>query len=63
MITREARDTGGEVHDRMPTFLTEDALEDVSSAVAEQLVTRPVDRQVNNVRGLDRSDPSLVKEV
>src|SRR5699024_7649609 len=28
VITREARDAGGEGHDRMPAFLTEDALED-----------------------------------
>src|SRR5699024_12276535 len=28
VITREARDAGGEVHDRMPAFLTEDALEE-----------------------------------
>ncbi|HWU30000.1 MAG TPA: SOS response-associated peptidase [Microbacterium sp.] len=26
VITREARDAGGEVHDRMPAFLTEDAM-------------------------------------
>lgn len=84
VITREARDAGGEVHDRMPTFLTEDAveewlspgkleadqkapllaqLEDVSSTIAGQLVTRPVDRQVNSVRSLDRSDPSLIAPI
>lgn len=84
VITREARDAGGEVHDRMPAFLTEDALEEwlfpgkleadqkapllaqleaVSSAIAGQLVTRPVDRQVNNVRTVDRSDPSLIEEL
>src|SRR5699024_11766434 len=28
VITREARDAGGEVHDRMPAFLTEGALEE-----------------------------------
>ena len=28
IITREARDAGGEVHDRMPVFLTEDAVTD-----------------------------------
>ncbi|MFC5273029.1 SOS response-associated peptidase [Brachybacterium sacelli] len=82
IVTREARDAGGEVHDRMPVFLTDDALEewlapgklekdqkepllglleDVSTAIAGQLVTRPVDRQVNNVRTLDRSDPSLIE--
>lgn len=26
VITREARDAGGEVHDRMPAFLTDDAM-------------------------------------
>lgn len=81
IVTREARDAGGEVHDRMPAFLTEDAvaewlvpgkleaeqkdpllaqLEDVSTTIAGQLVTVPVDRQVNNVRTLDRTDPSLI---
>src|SRR5690625_335517 len=84
VITREARDAGGEVHDRMPAFLTEDALEEwlfpgkleadqkapllaqleaVSTAIAGQLVTRPVDRQVNNVRTVDCSDPSLIEEL
>ncbi|APX34597.1 hypothetical protein BH708_03150 [Brachybacterium sp. P6-10-X1] len=82
VITRDARDAGGEVHDRMPAFLAEDAieewlspgkleadqkapllaqLEDVSTEVAGQLVTRPVDRQVNNVRTLDRNDPGLIE--
>ena len=82
VVTREARDAGGEVHDRMPTFLTDDALDEwlapgklekdqkepllghldnVSTAVAGQLVKRPVDRQVNNVRTLDRSDPGLIE--
>ncbi|WP_270410191.1 SOS response-associated peptidase [Brachybacterium paraconglomeratum] len=81
IVTREARDAGGEVHDRMPVFLTEDAvadwiapgkleseqkdpllaqLGDASTAMATELVTVPVDRQVNNVRTLDRNDPSLV---
>ena len=80
IVTREARDAGGEVHDRMPAFLTDDAvaewltpgkldaeqkdpllaqLDDVSTLLAGQLVTVPVDRQVNNVRTLDRTDPSL----
>lgn len=81
VITREARDAGGEVHDRMPTFLTDDGIEewlapgklekdqkdpllhhldDASTTVAGQLVTRPVGRQVNNVRTLDRNDPGLI---
>ena len=79
VVTREARDAGGEVHDRMPVFLSEDAVADwlapgklepeqkdpllaqldqVSTAMAAELVTVPVDRQVNNVRTLDRTDPS-----
>lgn len=28
--------------------------------MAAELVTVPVDRQVNNVRTLDRTDPSLI---
>ncbi|MFF7292010.1 SOS response-associated peptidase family protein [Microbacterium sp. NPDC008134] len=28
VITREARDAGGEVHDRMPAFLTDDAMDE-----------------------------------
>lgn len=81
IVTREARDASGEVHDRMPVFLTEDAVADwlvpgklepeqkdpllaqldqVSTAMAAELVTVPVDRQVNNVRALDRTDPSLI---
>ncbi|MGP5056965.1 SOS response-associated peptidase [Brachybacterium paraconglomeratum] len=81
IVTREARDASGEVHDRMPVFLAEDAvaewlvpgklepeqkdpllaqLDQVSTAMAAELVTVPVDRQVNNVRTLDRTDPSLV---
>lgn len=84
MITREARDAGGEVHHRMPAFLTDEALkewlspgklkadekapllgqlEDVSTTIAGQLATRPVYRQVNNVRTLDRSDPSLIEPI
>ena len=35
-------------------------LEDVSTMIAGQLVTVPVDRQVNNVRTLDRADSSLI---
>ena len=82
IVTREARDASGEVHERMPAFLTENAVADwlvpgklereqkdpllapadqVSTpAMAAELVTVPVDRQVNNVRTLDRTDPSLI---
>lgn len=84
IVTREARDAGGEVHDRMPAFLTEDTLaewlspgklaaeqkdpllaqlENVSTTIAGQLVTVPVDRKVNNVRTLDRTDPTLIDPV
>nr|WP_301472809.1 SOS response-associated peptidase [Brachybacterium sp.] len=82
IVTREARDAGGEVHDRMPVFLTDEAVgewltpgkleaeqkdpllamvDDVSATVAGELETYAVDRQVNNVRTLDRTDPSLVE--
>ncbi|MGO2521018.1 MAG: SOS response-associated peptidase [Microbacterium sp.] len=81
VVTREARDAGGEVHDRMPVFLTDEAVQEwlvpgkleaeqkdpllaqldaASMTIAGQLVTVPVDRKVNNVRTLDRTDPSLV---
>ncbi|MFL0458560.1 SOS response-associated peptidase [Brachybacterium paraconglomeratum] len=81
IVTREARDASGEVHDRMPAFLTADAvgewltpgkleaeqkdpllamIDDVSTSVASELKTYAVDRQVNNVRALDRNDPSLI---
>lgn len=81
IVTREARDAGGEVHDRMPVFLTEEAvgewlapgkleaeqkdpllamIDEVSATVASRLETYAVDRQVNNVRTLDRTDPSLI---
>ena len=81
IVTREARDAGGEVHDRMPVFLTEEAvgewlapgkleaeqkdpllamIDEVSATVAGRLETYAVDRQVNNVRTLDRTDPSLI---
>ena len=81
IVTREARDAGGEVHDRMPVFLTEDSvgewlapgkleaeqkdpllamIDEVSTTVASELETYAVDRQVNNVRTLDRTDPSLI---
>lgn len=84
IVTREARDAGSEVHDRMPAFLTRDAmaewltpgkldaeqknpllaqLENVSTTIAGQLVTAPVDSQVNNVRTLDRTDPTLIAPV
>ncbi|MGP5684033.1 SOS response-associated peptidase [Brachybacterium alimentarium] len=81
IITREAKDAAGDVHDRMPAFLDEDlmtewlapgkldaddrerlhgALGDVSERLAAELITHPVDRAVNNVRTLDRTDPSLI---
>ncbi|MGP5292179.1 SOS response-associated peptidase [Brachybacterium tyrofermentans] len=81
VVTREARDAGGEVHDRMPVFLTDEAVQEwlvpgkleaeqkdpllaqldaASMTIAGQLVTVPVDRKVNNVRTLDRTDQSLV---
>lgn len=81
IVTREARDAGGEVHDRMPVFLTEEAvgawldpgkleaeqkgpllamIDEVSTTVASTLETYAVDRQVNNVRTLERTDPSLI---
>ena len=81
IVTREARDAGGEVHDRMPVFLTKEAagewlapgkleaeqkdpllamIDEVSATVAGRLETYAVDRQVNNVRTLDRTDPSLI---
>lgn len=81
IITREAKDAAGDVHDRMPAFLDEElmtewltpgkldaderdrlhgALGDVSERLAAELVTHPVDRAVNNVRTLDRTDPSLI---
>ncbi|MCT1909522.1 SOS response-associated peptidase [Brachybacterium paraconglomeratum] len=81
IVTREARDAGGEVHDRMPVFLTEDSvgewlapgkleaeqkdpllamIDKVSTTVANELETYAVDRQVNNVRTLDRTYPSLI---
>lgn len=84
IITREARDAGGEVHDRMPVFLTDDAvaewlapgkldadakahlqgeLEHASETIAHELITYPVDREVNNVRTLDRADATLIDEV
>lgn len=82
IITREAKDAAGDVHDRMPTFLDDGFmtewlapgkldgdgrerlradLGDVSERLAGELVTHPVDRAVNNVRTLDRTDPSLVE--
>ncbi|MGP9736666.1 SOS response-associated peptidase family protein, partial [Brachybacterium sp. AOP42-C2-15] len=82
IVTREARDAGGEVHDRMPVFLTDEAvrewltsgklaaeqkdpllamIDDVSATVAGELETYAVDRQVNNVRTLDRTDPTLIE--
>src|SRR5699024_11536016 len=82
IVTRDARDAGGEVHDRMPVCLTDDAvgewltpgkleaeqkdtllamIDDVSTTVAGELETYAVDRKVNNVRTLDRTDPSLIE--
>lgn len=84
VVTREGRDAGGEVHDRMPVFLTDEAVQEwlvpgkldagqkdpllaqldtASTMIAGQLVTRQVDRKVNNVRTLDRDDASLVEPV
>ncbi|WP_366938819.1 SOS response-associated peptidase [uncultured Brevibacterium sp.] len=81
IITREARDAAGDVHDRMPAFLDEELMSewlapgklekderenlhgmlgDLSEKIAGSLVTHPVDRAVNNVRTLDRKDPSLI---
>lgn len=82
IITRTGEDAAGEVHDRMPTFLTPaawdawldpekvdkdgagrllDLLDGESRAVASTLQTRPVSRAVNNVRTLNRHDPSLIE--
>lgn len=82
IVTREARDAGGEVHDRIPVFLTDEAvgewltpgklapeqkdpllamIDEVSTTVASGLETYAVDRKVNNVRNLDRTDPSLIE--
>ena len=84
VVTREARDASGEVHDRMPVFLTDEVaqewltpgkldaaqkdpllaqLDEASSLISSELVTVPVDRKVNNVRTLDRTDPSLVEPI
>ncbi|MGO3503010.1 MAG: SOS response-associated peptidase family protein, partial [Brachybacterium tyrofermentans] len=38
-------------------------LGDVSETVAASLVTHPVDRTVNNVRTLDRSDSGLIAPI
>lgn len=84
IITREAKDAAGDVHDRMPAFLDDElmvdwlapgklekderehlhgVLGDVSETVAASLVTHPVDRAVNNVRTLDRSDSALIAPI
>ncbi|UEJ82777.1 SOS response-associated peptidase [Brachybacterium halotolerans subsp. kimchii] len=84
IITREAKDAAGEVHDRMPAYLPDDMLDEwlapgklgddekadlhtglgeVSEEIAKTLVTYPVDRQVNNARRVDRTDPSLIEPV
>ena len=36
-------------------------IDDVSTTVAGELETYAVDRKVNNVRTLDRTDPSLIE--
>jgi putative SOS response-associated peptidase YedK len=77
VITREARDASGEVHDRMPAFLPAEAwddwltgpgdaglqqmLTDVSDTVAGTLRTHIVDSKVNSVQRVDPSDPSLIE--
>ncbi|GAA4259702.1 SOS response-associated peptidase [Dietzia sp. CQ4] len=82
IITRTGEDAAGEVHDRMPVFLTPaawdtwltpekiakdqasdllDLLDIESRTVAATLRTRPVSRAVNNVRTLNRHDPSLIE--
>lgn len=82
IITREARDASGEIHDRMPVFLTPDVwdywlstdkitdkdaalttLDGSSTAIASTITTYPVGREVNNVRTLDREDPSLITPI
>ncbi|WP_308123063.1 SOS response-associated peptidase [Microbacterium marinilacus] len=80
VITREARDASGEVHDRMPAFLPaatwddwldpepadeglQQLLTDVSEQVAATLRTHIVDRRVNSIRGLDRTDATLVEAI
>lgn len=82
IITREARDASGEVHDRMPAFLENDFLDtwlspdkvtdkdglldqlDATSVkMAKTITTRPVSRRVNSVKGLDRTDATLIDEV
>ncbi|WP_152351525.1 SOS response-associated peptidase [Brachybacterium subflavum] len=84
IITREAKDAAGDVHDRMPAYLPDEklgewlapgkldddekadlhqGLGEVSEEIAKTLVTYPVDRQVNNARKVDRTDPSLIEPV
>lgn len=84
IITREAKDAAGDVHDRMPAYLPGDMLGrwlapeklegeekgalqhelgEASDEIATTLVTHPVDRQVNSVRKIDRTDPSLIEPV
>lgn len=84
IITREARDAGGEVPARRPAFLTSDTINDwltpgkldstekdhmletlrgASDTVSGQLRTHRVDRAVNNVRTLTRTDPTLIEAI
>jgi hypothetical protein len=66
VITREARDASGEVHDRMPAFLTPDTLamlERSSADVAATMREHIVDTKVNNTRTVDPSDASLIEPV
>jgi len=80
IITRPARDACGEIHDRMPVFVTPDVweqwlrpekitdkeevlsmLDRSSVAVAKTVTAFPVSRTVNNVRTLNREDPTLIE--
>lgn len=84
IITREAKDAAGDVHDRMPAYLPSEKLGEwlapgklsddekadlhqnlgeASDEIAGSLVTYPVDRQVNNARKVDRTDPSLIEPI
>jgi putative SOS response-associated peptidase YedK len=65
VVTREARDASGEVHERMPAFRFQllDELDASSTQVAATIRTHMVDRRVNNSRTVDPSDASLVEPV
>ena len=84
IITREARDAAGDVHDRMPAFLDKELMSEwlvpgklekderehlhgqlgeVSAKIAGSLVTHPVDRAVNNVRTLNRTNSGLIEPI